>query len=675
MRKLLLFLVLGLLFTSLASAEIIITQQPKTAYNLGEIISTPLVFKPSTDIVGSFNADLICSGKQINFYKNGVSLKAGEEKRMTPSLVLTIDLIGGIKGGCKIKAYIGGDYVLTNDFTISSLIDLVPEISTSEIFPKESFIVKGSATKQSGAQVAGFIEAKIYPGEISANITPVITQLETIGNGYFEINITTPGDMKAGEYVIMLRAYEKDSLELVTNEGYSELSVSVKQVPTNIEIILETAEVEPGTPLKAKTILHDQTGQNIPVPITIKIKNHEDKLLEKFDIKTDEGFEFPTAYNEPPENYKIIATSSDLESEITFKIKEKQDLDIKVINKTLIITNVGNVPYCNKTVLVKIGGENLNVDLCLEVDEEEKYKLSAPDGQYKVEIITDEEKLEEITTLTGSAVDIKEVGGTIGLSRHPFIWIFVILILGFVAFTIYRKGYKRSFIGRIHLKRKKPKTPAQKEEPVKLAKGFLIPVKERAEICLTIKGNKQNSSVLCLRIKNFPEVAKEKESIKETVEKIAKTAEENKAVVYENGENIFFILAPIKTKTFQNEKRALKMAQELKALLDHHNKMFKQKIDFGISLNYGTIVVKKGKKGIEFMSMGDLMTKSKKIAGIAKKDFLLSEKMREKLVPKVKVDKITKDKTNVYKIKEIRDTKENERFIRQFLDRLEKGKK
>lgn len=671
MRKILLLLLLGLLVSSLASAEIIITQQPKKSYNLGEVISMPLVLKPATNIVGSFNADLICNGKQVNFYKNGISLKAGEEKRMTPSLVLATTLIGEIKGTCKIKSYIGEDYILTNDFTISNLINIEPELSNSEISPGESFIIKGFATKQSGVQVIGFVEVKISPGEPVTNITPTITQLETISNGYFEINITSLQNMKAGNYTLKLRAYEKDSLDSITNEGSSQLSLSVKQIATNIEIILETPEVEPGTSLKAKAILHDQTGQNIPTSLTIKIKNHKDNLLEKLEIATDEGFEFPTTYNEPPENYKIIATSLDLESEITFKIKEKKEIDIKIVNKTLIITNVGNALYCNKTILVKIGGEKLNIALCLKVDEQQKYKLSAPDGQYEIEIITDEENIKEVTSLTGSAINIKELKGTLSLTRHPFVWIFVIFILGFVAFTIYRKGYKRSFFGRISLKKKKPSI-AQKEEPIKLAKEFLIPTKERAEICLTIKGDKQNSSVLNLRIKNFSEVEKEKESVKETLHKIERIREENKAVIYESGENIFFILAPLKTRTFQNEKISLRIAQELKALLDHHNKIFKQKIDFGISLNYGTIVVKKSKKGLEFMSLGDLMTKAKKIATLAKQDFLLSEKMREKLGSKVKVDKIQADKIQIYKIKEIRDTKENEKFIRQFLDRVEK---
>jgi len=670
MKKILILTILAILFISTASAEIIISQQPKASYNLEEVISIPVIVKSTTSIIGSFNADLICNGNQINFYKNGVALKAGEEKRMEPSLVLTQDLLGGIKGNCVIKAYLGASYTLTNEFKISSLINLAAEISNSEIFPKEGFLIRGSASKESGTPVKGFIEAKIFSGEISANITPTITQLETINNGYFQINITIPKNTKAGTYVLILKAYEKDTLDSITNKGTFQSEIIVKQLPTNLEIFLETPKVEPGTSLKAKAILHDQTGKNIPSTAVITIKNNKDKTLNKIETRTEEFFEFPIEYNEPPVEYKIIGTCSGLETETFFHITEKQDIEVKVINQSLIIKNKGNVPYCNKTVLVKIGPETLNLNFCLEVDEEQRYNLNAPDGEYEIEIITDKENIKETVALTGKAIDIKKVGKA-SLSRHPFIWIFVIIVLGFVAFTVYKKGYKKSFIGYIHEKKKKHYLTKEETE-VKVERGFLIPTKNRAEVCLSIKGSKQNSNVIGLNLKNFFEIKKNQEVVKNTFEKISQIATENKAVVYENQENIFFILSPVKTKTFQNEKTALKMAQELKAILNHNNKIFKQKIDFGISLNYGTIVAKSTKQSFEFMSMGDLMTKSKKIAAIAKDDFLVSETMRDKLGNKIKADKIKKDNINIYQIKEIKDTKENEKFIRQFLDRLEK---
>ena len=50
--------------------------------------------------------------------------------------------------------------------------------------------------------------------------------------------------------------------------------------------------------------------------------------------------------------------------------------------------------------------------------------------------------------------------------------------------------------------------------------------------------------------------------------------------VYENQNYLFFILAPVRTRTFKNEKPALDLAEKIKYLLEEHNKMFNQKIEF-----------------------------------------------------------------------------------------------
>ena len=142
MRKLIILSILVILLTSLASAEIIITQQPKEIYNLGEFISIPVTIKSIIDISSIFEMNLICNSHEINFYKNGVSLKTGEEKKMDPSLILTKNMINELKGDCIIKAILGTDYILTNEFKISDQINLHTEIDNSEVYPGENIIIK-----------------------------------------------------------------------------------------------------------------------------------------------------------------------------------------------------------------------------------------------------------------------------------------------------------------------------------------------------------------------------------------------------------------------------------------------------------------------------------------------------------------------------------------------------
>jgi len=652
---------------SFASATIIINQQPKDLYNLGDTISIPVTIKSSVGVSGSFLMDLICNGHQVNFYKNGVGLSAGEEKEMKPFLVLTKNLIGELKGDCKIKGMFAGEYILTNDFKISNLINLQITSEEIEFAPGESMLIEGGALKENGEDVNGFIALEIIMDNSSA-----INQLETINNGFFSINISLEEDMKAGEYLIKLNAYENDFMEETTNQGFTGFNIIIKQVPTNLEIVFENSEVEPGTNLRVKAILHDQTGENIEANTIITIKDDEDIILEQIEKPTGEFLEFLISYNEPPAGWSIVAVSNKITGEANFEIIEKEAVNIELINKTVIITNVGNVFY-NKLISIKIGNESKSINVSLEVDESQKYILTAPDGEYQIEIMVDgENKINQNVMLTGRSINIKEASNNVlTLVRYPIVWIFITAIMGFIAFIVFKKGYKRSFFGYI------PSYFKKKDfgKPLPLRKGSLINTRNKAEISLSIKGDKQNVSVVCLKIKNLKDIESKKSNAEEILQKIVNFAEGKKAVIYENLGNLFFIFAPVKTRTFSNEKNALEIAQMIKKVLEKHNKLAKQKIEFGISLNYGTIVAKKEKESLKFMSMGTLITTAKKIAALSNKEIFLCEKINDKLKTSVKTDKHEREKTKYFTIKEIKNKEEHKKFLEGFVKGLERDKK
>jgi hypothetical protein len=82
----------------------------------------------------------------------------------------------------------------------------------------------------------------------------------------------------------------------------------------------------------------------------------------------------------------------------------------------------------------------------------------------------------------------------------------------------------------------------------------------KAELSLSIKGEKQDTSVICLKIKNLKEMKSKKGSASDSIRKIIDLTEENKATTYENQDYLFFLFAPIKTRTFKNERTALEIS-------------------------------------------------------------------------------------------------------------------
>ena len=669
MKKVMFFLICAIFLVSFASAEIILNPQTKEIYNLGERINIPITVTTSEGIYDFLQVSLICNGQEQKLPKEEIDLPSNEVIKIEKSIFLIKKFINGLVGTCKIKAYFESsieNYVFSNEFKVSDSINIELETVQREFNPEEEILIEGKATKENGELVNGFLELIVVTENDSENKT----YQEIVNNGFFSLSFSMPKDTKAEQYLVKLNIYEKDPLEEVTNKGFTDFNILIRQVPTSLEVVFEKQEVEPGTSLRLKAILHDQTGEKIPSIAIITIKNKDDKIFEQVEKTTDEFLEFPIIYNEASSEWTVIAVSNKMITESHFTIIEKEDVKTEIINKTLILTNTGNIPY-NKTLLIKIGNKTMNLNPYLEIDEVKKYTLTAPEGDYLVEITADgENKTTKNVALTGSVINIKEASRVMVLVKYPLAWIFIILILGFVVFMIFKKGYKKSFIGYITQRGKNKEKTIFPEKFSK--KSSIVEPKNKAVLSLSLKGNKQEASIICLKIKNFNDVKKE-ETIKEIFKKITDFAEENKAAIYENSEYLFFILAPATTKTFKNEKKAVEITQKIEKILTERNRVLKKKVDFGISLNHGEIIAKKEEGTLKFMSFGNLITTAKKISSISDGKIYLSEKIKERLMSDVKTEKKNIQGVNVYIVKEVKHKKEeHKKFISEFIKRLEK---
>ena len=162
MKKIFLFITALLIITSItsfASAEIIIRQQPNEMYSVGDAVPIPITIKTISGVSKIFEMELVCQdtvpGEPI---REGISLGPGEEKILTPTLLLTLEEIGTTIGVCKIKMSLGDDYIFTNEFEITNTIQLQTKIDVVEFNPGESLIIQGSAKKPNGADASGLLD-------------------------------------------------------------------------------------------------------------------------------------------------------------------------------------------------------------------------------------------------------------------------------------------------------------------------------------------------------------------------------------------------------------------------------------------------------------------------------------------------------------------------------------
>ncbi len=644
------------------SAEIVIIQSPSGLYNRGDIVSVPVKITSLPAADGVFSINLICNGAQAELHREYVLMQAGEEVEKNPPIPLIKSFIGDAKGTCRLKYVFGNEVKLTNEFTISDLVMINISAQGKEFAPEQEIIIEGLAKKENGKEANGFVDMELVQGNESKNIFAS----DTVKNGVFTLKFSVPKETASGQYLLKINAYEKDSKGEITNNGFANYNIFITQIPTSLEIFVESKELAPGETLLAKTVLHDQTGLQMDASSNIIVQNNKGKIMEQKEIATDEFLELKIPSDSLPSNWTIKASSNQLASESAFRIKGVEKIKTEIIDKTLIITNIGNVLY-NNTMLVKVGEQPLNIEVLLDVGEAQKYILSAPDGEYGVEVVVGgKSSMNENVLLTGKAVDIRESG--ISLENNTIIWIIVILILGFFGVKLFKRWHNKSFFG---YPPSGKSSGGNKKEIVQLKKSSVI-TRNKAELEMSIKGDQQDVNVVCLKVKNIDKLKESKTNYEEVLQNIVNMAEEQKAYIHGAQENIFFIYAPTKTKTFRNERAAVDTAQKIEQIISSYNKLAKEKILFGVSVNQGTIVASSEGNTLKFMSLGTLMNSSKKLASLSEGEALLSEKMRDKIGSEIKTQKKEVAGTVAYTIREIRDDAKSQEFIRRFLDRMEK---
>ena len=661
-KKVFISLILGIFLISLVSSQLVISSsnQPKEVYNLGDTISISKIKSDFTDS-GTLIIKLACGGKKLTFYTNDIQLNSEEEKNIDASLMLTKKKVGAMVGKCKFEgSFDNQEFFYSNNFTISDLITIYTEDLKKEFSPGEAVLIVGKDTKkQNGQNVNGNVSLDI----ISDTSSKTLNSVGTIVDGEFEINVTIPKEMQAGDYNVKIYAYEKDSTGEITNMGYMTYSIHIKQVPKELEVLVNQSSVDPGKSVQIKTFLYDQTHDKIQSTSIITIKNGKGAIIQQVEKQTGEYFTFTiNDKTEEPSEWTIHAVSNKLTDETTFNISEVKEVEVSLENETIFITNIGNVPY-DEPVFVNLGNNSITINEVIAVGKSIKHKLKAEQGQYSLNIFSKgQDKFNQSITLTGQTINgnlFKNIGD-VNFNLVGLI-IFTLLIIAGIWFLIKRVKHRKNF--GYSSSSSKPVY----EKPIEFTpkKGSLISnSRYPAEVQSSMTGEKQFASVVCVKLKNVNDFSDK--SVKDTIDKIVDIAEDSKAFTYDSQDAIFFLLVPSKTKSPENEKTALYLSEKIQNKLKEHNRLFKTKLNFGIAINNGDIACKQNGSGLIFTSTGTLISSTKVLAGNADNEIALGENAKGKLMTMIKTEK----KGSISVLKEIKSSSgTNKTFAEGFVKR------
>ncbi len=674
-----------LLLVSFTSADIFVGQID-SFYHLGDELNVSVNLAPLVNVNDFLSVKLICVGikreiipnnftvsnvtnsnssdgnysviesletAEIEIYKNVFNIKAGEEKEVFISAKLDRFLVGDLRGDCEIRAVYGGEESSSKQFEINRDLEVNAEVTKVIFNPGDRVEVFGDAYRMNSVPVQGFVDVIVSQ--------PNITVSGTIKDGKFNLNFSVPANLKSGKYDVSVRAYEKDNNGEVINEGFSSFGFEVGQLLKKLKLEFSYLTVKPSDGLVYKAILHDQAADEISNDVTIKLYNPNGVQYFERLVKSGREETLATSYNFTPGYWDMKAKVGDIETNKLFFIEEIEIASFELRNETLIITNIGNVPY-KKPVEIIIGGVGEVKELDLGLGESKKFKLSAPDGDYNIEV-NDGLSSENFgsTFLTGSAIRISDVGFINSLKEKFYIlvWLFVIVILLIIGIFVFRRIRKVRSQRRLGLVRNiKPSTGN------KSFFGKEAGSKDEGEKSLSggeniNNGIKQECNIVSLKIRNLDEIAS---GAMREIQEALLSVKQMGANIYVSGEYRIAIFCPLIIGVENNEVKAISAGKKIYDILSRYNFRAGKKIDFGIGVSLGDMIVEKVGGKFKFNSAGDGVISAKRMSSKSLNNVLISKALRGRVLGSVKC--IKSEGEDYWIVSEVKDRSKYRDFVK-----------
>ncbi len=669
--KKILFIIIGLFLFSNVLAEMQVNE-PKEIYNIGEKLYISINdIKGSSE--GNLNINLICGNNTINLLKISARAFSSDTKQSysLPYKILTkddleIDDINKIIGKCKVIVSLNSESVKTKDFQITNLVKINSNINKLTYTPGETISIDIASTNSNGEAFNGKYEISNF-SFIKGDLI----------NGKASAQIMLDEKQKSGTYLLNIIVYDEDSKgEILNNNSKIEYFV-VSQKATSVNLGISNTQLNPGEKLKINPELFDQANDLMQESITIYLESPKGEVrISNIDSGETEDIDFLS--NDSMGIWNVYAFFGNIYSqkyEVTLNCLPK--LNYEVVGGLLNISNVGNCLYQN-LLNISIGNKDYSIDLKLLPQTTKQFNIQAPDGDYDILISSDNEEnsFSGTTFLTGNSISIKDLSEK---STNLFIYLFVLIFVIFVILALfYTKNKKikiknksinkknfsiKNFVKMINFSKRRDKKEEKRTED-----NFISDKKElTAESTLVLNGEKMNSSIISINIKNNNELNEEiKKKLLEIIKDMSK-----KSTIDIKDDYLFLIFNPLITKTYKNEMNSVQVALNLIRELSNYNRKYKTKIDFGISVHSGDLIAQKDKEILKYTGVGDTLSFSKKMSNLSDGKLFVSDIVRKKLIRDLKVIKETRiNNQDVYSVSEIKNIEANKSKLDDLLKRM-----
>ncbi len=651
-------------------------------YNYGDQLTIQTNLITSSATAGHYTVDLKCGANlTLSIFNQFFNLQTGVEQPVQITTQLTSPLLNNLSSSCYLSANFGNDATSSGSFRLSDEIILDLELEFDELSPGKYIYVSGNAMKESGVPLNGFVELSVPSLNLYKSTTVI--------NGVVNVSTIIPENAKSGKHNITIGLHDTSSSGVVFNRGSFSDDFSVSQILKDVEIIVVDEEIEPG---KEEFIFQiatrDQAGEPIQKEVNILVSDPRGLPFIKKILKSNENQKIVFSLNNTPGYWSVEITLGDITKRKIFYVAEVQKLQTSLINDTLIVTNVGNALY--KGPLEVIIGSFVEVkQISLDVGETKEFKLEAPDGTYSISVNEHgEPQVLGSTFLTGNAIKVSDLReDLIDTIKNPMIWWLaaILFVLIIILVQVKMRLQRRPPVASVGTASKSFETRSNKaidfeskpamtvsEPPQDRAsypqsstlKGFSrsMPPMTNKIFADTQTGARERAVVIALKVNGNSAYASQ------TINGALSLAQETGAKIYIDGDFKIALFSQRLTQNYDNATLAVQAAKRMESLLAEHNRLYRDKIFFGIGIHEGDIISEVERGVFHFTSAGNVISAAKRIAQSATMKILLTDAVKSKVSNTVKTEK-SATYPGLWEITRVIDRTKSAEFMRRFDER------
>ncbi|MEK7529868.1 MAG: hypothetical protein AAB570_02995, partial [Patescibacteria group bacterium] len=319
------------------------------------------------------------------YLMNFVSIDNGV---LTYSTTFSSSSAGSYKINIIARDSFGNEQIFSNQESFTVLDDLQVNIDTNTqiISPGDTLNVFGD--------VRTILQDYVTTATVDISLDDK-TQSTSLSDSKFTQDILIPTTITSGEHTIKVEVEDTYG-----NSGSSSLTIGVEAKATRIENKISNGTLNPEEQLSIGVSLYDQADEIMENYIQLEVYDSSNRLITETEMASEESITYKIPQFAPPGEWTIRSyylneetQEEDISVSDIIIINEIQELDFKIIDTKVYITNIGNVRYTND-VNIEITGleqdylikktKNLGVNETIIIDLSEEL----PSGTYTVSFPT-----------------------------------------------------------------------------------------------------------------------------------------------------------------------------------------------------------------------------------------------------------------------------------------------